>query len=87
MTRHLDPPLTIGGVRLWALCESQATGWALPGGAGFAASKRPLAVICDNGTTVAAFDPTGRALSPDDLEALCPGLRDRIVESRDEVRG
>ncbi len=87
MTRRLDPPVAIGETRLWALCDSHAAGWAFPGGAGFAASKRPLAIVIDDGATITAFDPGGRALAPDEIERLSPGLADRIAASRGQVPG
>lgn len=87
MTRRIDPPLRVGGIRLWALCDSHAAGWALGGGAGFAASKRPLAVVIDDGATVTAFDPGGRALTADEIERLSPGVADRIAASRGQVPG
>ena len=87
MTRRLDPPLRVGGIRLWVLCDRHVAGWALAGGAGFAASKRPLAVVIDDGATIAAFDPGGRALAPEEIETLSPGLADRIAASRGQVPG
>jgi len=45
----------------------------LAGGVAVAGSKRPLAVLLHDGSTLRAFDPAGHPMSPAWVEVLHPG--------------
>ena len=74
MTLVLDPPRARGPWTVAALCDRSVLHHGRSGAVWFVARKVPVAILLFDGTRLAAFDPAGRPLDPDGLEAVCPGV-------------
>ncbi len=83
MSVVMDTPLTVRGFRVAALArvELQAqvdrkatVGWG---------AKTPLAILIGGPGGVMAFDPAGRALDRAQVEAMLPGVWDRLASAPD----
>jgi hypothetical protein len=73
MAVTLEPPVFRNGLAVSALARVRLWPVGLAGGVAITGSKRPLAVLVHDGSTLRAFDLAGHPMSSARVEALHPG--------------
>lgn len=74
----LDPPVSVGGVTVAAICLVRLTDWRAGSAIGVAGDKAPVVVLLRQGDAVTALGLDGEVLDPAEVENLCPGALDRM---------
>jgi len=82
MTVALDQMVTVGPLRIMVICECKVAAHQSEGAIFASGHKRPVAILIRHGAALDAFGLEGDAMTPKQVETLCPGAYRTALEAR-----